>query len=384
MPANNKPTAQSKKTAPDCAKDKNRTKDKTPAKAKKKVAKEKPTSPAQASAQSQAAIDDALDELLRKDPVQSGSSTGTVASRSSSATPPPISPPTSPNSQPSLPNSQLSPPNSQSSLPSSNGGEAASISPHDLQSLLNRIQELKARTNSQPSEPASSSQPGSGIEHPEGKARRSGNGSRAGFKIYEQLGFAQNDRAWLDILATGRAGIVHFDLDFNLTWSKQPKQKLYGIAVYIGKQHPDVFPPGHYKDNWAEEEVAHQAFVNHRATRLRRQRGVPTGSCRKPSRAQSPPTSNPASDEDDDSKSDTDSQSDNDSQTSDDDETRPPTAAELKEFWEFKKKNHRGQKRPSEAEDGAESRYSKRPRPRAASSKKSATDDTNGGTDNDA
>ncbi|RXW14198.1 hypothetical protein EST38_g11654 [Candolleomyces aberdarensis] len=297
MPANNKPTAQSKKTAPDRAKDKNHTKDKTPAKAKKKVAKEKPTSPAQALAQSQAAIDDALDELLRKDPA---------------------------------------------------------------------------------------SQPGSGIERPEGKAGQSGNGSRAGFKIYEQLSFAQNNRAWLNILATGSAGIVRFDLDFNLTWSKQPKQKLYGIAVYIGKQHPDVFPPGRYKDNWAEEEVAHQAFVNHQATRLRRQCGVPTGSHRKPSRAQSPPTSNPASDEDDGSESDTDSQSDNNSQTSDNDKTRPPTAAELKEFREFKKKNHRGQKRPSEAEDGAKSRYPKRPRPRAASSKKSATDNTNGGTNNDA
>ncbi|RXW11572.1 hypothetical protein EST38_g14282 [Candolleomyces aberdarensis] len=377
MPANNKSAAQSKKTAPDRPKDKNRAKDKTPAKAKKKVAKEKPMSPAQVSAQSQAAIDDALDELLRKDPVQSGSLTGTVASGLSSATPLPISPPTSPNSQPSPPNSQLS-------LPSSNGGEAASISPHDLQSLLNRIQELKAQTNSQPSEPASSSQLGSGIECPEGEAGRSGNGSRPGSKIYKELGFKQNDRAWLDILATGRAGIVRFDLDFNLTWSKQSKRKLYGIAAYIGKQHPDVFPPGRYKDNWAEEEVAHQAFINNRATRLKQQRGVSTGSRHKSSCAQSPPTSNPASDEDDDSKSDNDSQSDDNSQTGDDGKTQPPTAAELKEFREFEKKNHRGRKRPSEAEDGANSRYPKRPRRQATSSNKSATDDTSGDIDDNA
>jgi hypothetical protein len=82
------------------------------------------------------------------------------------------------------------------------------------------------------------------------------------------------------------------------------------------------------------------------ASTSRQQHSAPTGSRRKSSansRSQLPPTRNPASDEDNnDSQSDNGSQSNDDSQTGDNEETRLPTAAELKEFWEFQRKNRQG------------------------------------------
>ncbi|RXW14008.1 hypothetical protein EST38_g11847 [Candolleomyces aberdarensis] len=307
----------------------NRSKDKTRTTSKNKPVKDKPASPAQLAAQSQAAVDNTLNALLKR-------SSGNGSTRQQQS-PPPRNPPAGPVASDSLSSGSVAsatpPPSSdsQSTPPSSSKGEAG-ISQQDLQSLVKQLNKLEARSNTQPLEPTGTTLAEKGIERPAGEAGQSGDGNRLGFHIYKELGFEKTNQKWLDILATERTGIVRFEFDSKLTWTKPLKRKQFAVASY-------------------------------------KEQGVQTGSCRKsstPSRSPLPLTDQEGSSDKEDETNNSNSQESaagngEAGQSKDDGEAGSLTTAELKEFLacdaarvaefhEFMKESRQGQKHKS-AED---------------------------------